>query len=337
MKRISLRTWLAGAVLGVALAMTLSCGVSYAESPKGCPKEGDAGACSGSEHYMVTGAAPSSSGEGENKDGKSAPPTAGSVQLGGNSGPSAAGELIYDDFKAVEKRARGLLLPNLKFREDISPYRKNNKFDELVRKFDTAGGFDAVYGPTITTAYSETLTLGGRINQADKEFREARDLYAYLLTFAPDRFRTDDYYTGAPPSGFQKALCAEGKSKEDLNPADPNYTGLVLDPVIDWCDFPARLRQAVRESVNIRMIFGQQYMVDALGLHFSGVEFVGGEKFVRDEVAKLRVADHQYKEAEIGLQEAMTHTIGSGCVVSDYYTQTEWALLSRAAESQETA
>ena len=58
---------------------------------------------------------------------------------------------------------------------------------------------------------------------------------------------------------------------------------------------------------------------------------------MRDEVAKLRAADHQYQEAEIGLQEAMTHAIGSGCVVSDYYTQTEWALLSRAAESQETA
>ena len=132
-------------------------------------------------------------------------------------------------------------------------------------------------------------------------------------------------------------MCGALVSKEDLNPPDPEYTGLVLAPIIDWCDFRARLRQAVRESVNIRMIFGQQFVVDAMGLHFSGTEFVGGEKIVRQEVAKLRVAQHQYQQAEIGLQEAMTHTIGSGCVVSDFYTPTEWALLSKAAESQETA
>ena len=59
-------------------------------------------------------------------------------------GPSErSGELVYEDFKAVENRARGLMQRNIKFREDISPYRENNRFDELVSKFDTAGGWSA--------------------------------------------------------------------------------------------------------------------------------------------------------------------------------------------------
>ena len=322
MKRISLRTWLAGAVLGVALAMTLSFGVSYAD----CPTGGGSETCS--THYMVTGAAPSSLGDGNDAAGNPVLASAGKKYVGGNSGPTAAGELIYEDFRAVEERARELMQRSLEFREDISPYRESATFDELVRKFDAASGDITESSlPYTDKVTGQSMSLGERINQADRELRQARDLYAYLLTFAPQaRFYSD--------SSHYRLLC--GKT-ENPNPPDRAYTGLVQDPIIDWCNFRARLRQAVRESVNIRMIYGQEFMVDALSLHFSGTEFVGGEKFVRQEVAKLRAADHQYQEAEIGLQEAITHTIGSGCVVADYFTQTEWALLSKAAESQETA
>ena len=247
--------------------------------------------------------------------------------------PSAPvfGELVYSDFVEMEKQARGLLRPNLQFREDISPYRSNTNFDKLVRQFDTAGGFTAIY--------TATLTLQDRIDQADRELSEARDLYAYLLAAAPQaRFRADPYYKGDPPDkSYTKSLCGYPESKENPNPPDPKFSGQVLEPVIDWCDFGARLRQSVREAVNIRMIFGQQFMVDATALHFSGTTLVGGEEAVNLEVAKLRAAKEQYVKAEQGLQEGLTRRIATGCVVSDYYKQTEWALLSRAMENQETA
>ena len=107
--------------------------------------------------------------------------------------------------------------------------------------------------------------------------------------------------------------------------------------MIDWCNFPARLRQSVREAANMRLLFGQQFMVDAMGLHFSGIDFVGGENAVRQELAQLRAAKHQYELAETGLAEALGRGLGSGCYVSDFYTQPEWSLLSRAIENQETA
>ncbi|MEZ4681282.1 MAG: hypothetical protein R2932_44415 [Caldilineaceae bacterium] len=80
----------------------------------------------------------------------------------------------------------------------------------------------------------------------------------------------------------------------------------MLDPVIDWCNFTARLRQSVREAAYLRMIFGQQFMVDALGLHFSAGALIGGENFVRQEVAKLEAAENQFDLAEQTLRRRLT-------------------------------
>ena len=150
------------------------------------------------------------------------------------------------------------------------------------------------------------------------------------------RFRGDLYYTGLPPAGFERALCGL-TDQEDPDPVDPLHTGLVLEPVIDWCNFPARLRQSVREAANLRLLFGQQFLVDAMGLHFSGVDFVGGENAVRQELAQLDAAKNQYVQAESRLEESLSRVVGNGCYVSDFYTQPEWALLSRAITNQETA
>ena len=76
------------------------------------------------------------------------------------------------------------------------------------------------------------------------------------------------------------------------------------------------------------MIFGQQFTADAMGLHFSGNEIVGGEAFVIDEVRKLQLAESQYDQALNIVKEGLTIALGDGCFVSDFYTQPEWALLS---------
>ena len=146
--------------------------------------------------------------------------------------------------------------------------------------------------------------------------------------------RADNGTDSDAGANYKEELCAQ---PEDPNPPDPAKSGQVLDPVIDWCDFPARLRQSVREAAYLRMIFAQQFMVDALGLHFSAGALLGGEAFVRQEVAKLDAAANQYDLTEQGLREALTYRLGSGCLVSDFYTQSEWALLSRAAQGQEVA
>ncbi len=250
----------------------------------------------------------------------------------------AAGALIYADFRQLEAEARDLLDRNRKFREDISPYRGANSFAEIVRKFDAASGFDSA---AASTTYTDTvtgapMTLFGRINQADEELRQARDLYAYLAVFASEAsFRGDDGNNDAiPGNNYRDTLC---NRPEDPNPQKTPPDGTVLEPVIDWCNFPARLRQSVREAANIRLIFAQEFMVDALGLHFSAGALQGGDTAVKSEIADLTAAAYQYEQVEMGVSEALGRVVGNGCFVSDYFTQTEWALLSRAAEGKELA
>lgn len=259
----------------------------------------------------------------------------------GNNGPTVAivdqaallssGPLFYPDYKVLETKARALLDRSMKFRQDISPYRGINNFNDLVRHFDEKSGFSASY----TDPVVGQLTLQQRIDLADADLRQARNIYAFLTIYAPEaRLRGDDGTDPAfPGADYKNTLCAQA---ENPSPPDPQHTGRVLDPIIDWCNFPARLRQAAREAAYLRMIFAQQFMVDALGLHFSAGTLLGGEIFVRQEVAKLEAAKYQFGLAQQGLSEALGYRLGSGCYLADFYTQTEWALLSRAAEGQLT-
>ncbi len=245
----------------------------------------------------------------------------------------AAGALFYADYKALEEEARGLLERNMKFRQDISPYRQNNNFNKLVRQFDVNSGFAVVYDDPDQVI--PAMSLQERIDLAESDLRQARDLYAYLAIYAPEaRMRADNGTDSVPGDNYKELLCAKA---ENPNPPDPAKSGQVLEPVIDWCNFTARLRQSVREAAYLRMIFGQQFMVDALGLHFSAGALIGGENFVRQEVAKLEAAENQFALAEQTLREALEHSLGSGCLVSDFYSQSEWALLSSAAQQQEVA
>ncbi|HHY56136.1 MAG TPA: hypothetical protein GYA08_11945, partial [Chloroflexi bacterium] len=250
-----------------------------------------------------------------------------------NSQLPTVGALFYADYKALEEQARDLLQRNMKFRQDISPYRQNNNFNKLVRQFDINAGYSAPYDdpdPAIAP-----MTLQQRIDLADSDLRLARNLYAFLAVYAPEaRMRADNGTDSVPGANYKEVLCAQA---ENPNPPDPTKSGQVLEPIIDWCNFPARLRQSVREAAYLRMIFAQQFMVDALGLHFSAGALIGGEDFVRQEVAKLDAAKHQFALADQGLREALGHSLGSGCLISDFYTQTEWLLLSRAVQGQEVA
>jgi len=176
-----------------------------------------------------------------------------------------AGALIYEDFIKLERKAYALLKPNLEFRESISPYNNKPDYLTLVQQFDYKAGL-------ASSPYTDTLgtvtTIQSRIDKADTELRQARDLYAFLAVYAPEsRFRENSVTDGM---NYTTTLCGEGTSKEKPNPPDPNFSGKVLAPVVDWCDFKARLRQSVREAANIRMIFGQQFVVDALEVAFSG-------------------------------------------------------------------
>jgi hypothetical protein len=308
--RLGRRSWLGSLLVGLTLALVLYWQPSIAQSlvcgfgGATCPLTGDWSPVS------VEPAAP------------------GVVAINAPGAP-AFGALIYEDFVLLEKEARAKLKSGLEARLALSPYQGNVGFDAYVVKFDYAAGWSR------TT--SSGKTLADLINQADQDLRAARDLYGYLAVYAPDaRFRGDAYYTGTPPSGFSAALCGV-TNKEDPDPTPTPPTGEVLDPVIDWCDFTARLRQSVREAAYLRMIFGQQFMADALGLQFSGTTLLGAESAVRQEVARLDAAKYQYQLAESELNETLDLNLGSGCYISDFFTQSEWSLFSRAIEGQETA
>jgi hypothetical protein len=245
------------------------------------------------------------------------------------------GPLVYDDFKHVEAQAREKLEHGLEARLALSPYQGNIEFTQYVTRFDYEANFSREY--TGTNPYADTLTMMDLINFAEQDLRQARDLYGYLAVYAPEeRFRADPEYITTVLPGYTDELCGT-TNKEDPDPEDPLHSGLVIDPVIDWCDFTARLRQSVREAANLRMIFGQQFMADALGLQFSGTTLIGAEDAVRQETARLRAAKYQYELAEEALNEALDRNLGSGCYVSDFFQQSEWALFSRAIEGQETA
>lgn len=262
------------------------------------------------------------------------PAAPGAVAITAPSAP-AFGALVYTDFVQLEAQARASLKRGLEARLALSPYQGNIEFSQYVTKFDYQAGWTRDY--TGTTPYTETLTLMGLIDRADQDLRAARNLYGYLAVYAPEyRFRADPAYITTTLPGYLAPLCG-ATNKEDPDPADPAHSGLVLDPVMDWCNFAARMRQSAREAAYLRMIFGQQFMADALGLQFSGATLLGAENAVRQETARLRAAKYQYELAERGLNEALDINLGSGCYVSDFFTQSEWSLLSRAMEGQETA
>ena len=258
-------------------------------------------------------------------------------------GAPAFGALVYrPDFLDIEKAARFRLRCGLDVREALSPYQEKDAFNDIVKAFDYERGWDSTdTGLENEPCFGEGKNkLSDIVDGADQRLREARDLYAYLAVYAPEhRFRVDSYYVTDTLTleGFDAPLCGATDKEDpdpgkDQDPPDPT----ALDPVIDWCNFRARLRQSVREAANLRIIFGQQFMADAMGLHFSG-DFVGGEEAVRGEVAQLRMARYQFERAEQGVAEALGRAVGSGCYVSDFYRQPEWSLLSRAVENQETA
>ncbi len=309
-RRLRFRPWLGAIVLGLFLALGLSITISLAQ---------------GTGLVLFTGDFDPISVE---------PAAPGETSITAPGLPSA-GALVYPDFVLLEAQARAKLERGLKARQALSPYQGNVEFSQYVTRFDYEAGWTRDY--TGTTPYSETLTLQGLIDLADQDLRSARDLYGYLSVYAPEhRFRADSTYITSTLPGYTAPLCG-ATNKEDPDPADPAHSGLVLDPVIDWCDFQARLRQSVREDAYLRMIFGQQFMADALGLQFSGTTLLGAENAVRQEAARLRAAKYQYELAERALNEALDRNLGSGCYVSDFFTQSEWSLLSRATEGQETA
>ncbi|MFQ5593146.1 MAG: hypothetical protein ACE5HA_03255 [Anaerolineae bacterium] len=301
-----LRTVISGVALGVALVLTLALQSSNAA----CGPDQQSDYCS--ENYGLTGF-PSAVG------GRTSKPDADFPAVDNPMVP-AAGRLVYADHQRIEQEARTLLQANKQFREDISPHRDKPDFDQLVRQFDYASGFDR-------TLPDQSMTLQERIDQADRELRRARDLYAFLAVYADEaRFRADRTSWNEPDN--QAFNC----------PAQPVADDPIADPpVVDWCNFAARMRESVREVAYLRMIFGQQFTADALGLHFSGTEIVGGEAFVIDEVRKLQMALEQYQTAQVAVMEGLTRALGSGCYVSDFYSQAEWALVSRAVDGKERA
>ncbi len=300
MAHLPLRAWLAGVLLGGVLTLTLTIQSGSAACDPNNPQETEY--CS--TNFRLMGGVSAVAGSAA-----SATQVIVAPQL------PPAGAFIYDDYKRIEAHARGLLQTNAQFRESISPHKEKPAFDQLIQNFDYTSGFnrDIDTGPSV-------VTIQDRLDQADRELRQARDEYAFLAVFAPQARLRQDLATGANP------VCPA-----QPRPDDP------LSGDVDWCNFPARLRQSVREAAYLRMIFGQQFTVDALGFHFSGLNIVGGEAFVRDEVKKLQLAVDQYREAETSVTEGLAVAVGNGCLVSDFYTQAEWALLSRAAEGKERA
>jgi len=283
-----LRPMLSGILLGIALAV----GLSLTSSAANCPDPNDDKTvefCS--NNFRLTGSGLSAIG---------------GRMVGANNTAAdyprlpAAGKLSFADMVEIEEEGDRLLQRNKQFRVDISPHLEKPNFDTLVRQFDYNAGFNRMYP-------EQGETLQQKLDQADRELRQARDFYAFLAVYA-DIPR------------FQSTLsCPDPNNKEDR------------------CNFAARMRESLRETAYLRMIFGQQFTADSMGLHFDAGEIIGGEAFVTDEVRKLELASTQYKLAQQAVMEGTQIALGNNCFVADFYTEQEWALVSRAVEGFERA
>lgn len=235
------------------------------------------------------------------------------------------GKLPFVDLVKIEKQAFKVLAKYKQWRIEISPHLGKDSFDQLVRKFDVPID-DGRTGFNKPLALAEGKSLQQLLDEADRDLRQTRDLYAHLTVYADEsRFRStnaDQDPDSTNPTDYL-TLC---KISED-----------VVAATVDRCNFAERMRESVRELAYLRMIFGQQFTADAMGLHFDAGEIIGGEAFVRDEVKKLELAVSQYQRAEEVLEEGMRTGIGDSCFVSDFYSQREWALVSRAVEGLERA
>lgn len=294
------RVWLAAVLLGFLGAGMALTQIAYAQ----CPPDSESDFCSAT-HGLIGNLSPLS--------GRSAKPNADNPSIADSILPTA-GQLTYVDMKKIEADARALLIKSRNFRVSISPHLDKPDFDELVAHFDYDSGFDRTLPDD-----PDGLTIQQRIDKTDADLRQARDFYAFLAVYADEaRFRADNTVD-----------C--GAAADDLVGTAPDYT-----PTFDYCNFANRMRESVREAAYLRMIFGQQFTADALGINFSG-QLIGGEAFVRREVDQLQMAAEQYEGALLFVKDGMRRAIGSGCYISDFYQQPEWSLLSRAVDGRERA
>lgn len=312
--QIHYRLWRDGILLGIFLSVMLSVSASSATTASIACTEAE-------DHCRLSGGFSAVSVDD---------PAAGSSGITHPNTPMS-GALIYADFIQIERAARSLLEKGLRMREAISPYNGSNDFDTFLRALNAKAGWEDDPLPNGGTVAGYTATsFTDLVNQIEADLTEARDLYAFLTVFAPEaRFRADPAYNN---NNGTASYCGE-TDKEDPNPKSNPEEPTVLPPMIDWCNFRARLRQSVREVANVRMIVGQEFMVDALGVNFSG-GFIGGEEFVKSEVAQLRAARYQFEKAEQYLASGLKKVVGNSCLISDFYTEAEWSLLSLAAERQ---
>jgi hypothetical protein len=93
------------------------------------------------------------------------------------------------------------------------------------------------------------------------------------------------------------------------------------------------LLQATRELANVHMIFGNEFMVDALRFPFS---VTGGdtEQLVRDEQRKLQRALHQYNLAVDALLYALNYNLGGAhdTYTADFFTEQDIGTFAAASE-----
>ncbi|MCW5880290.1 MAG: hypothetical protein KIS91_05070 [Anaerolineae bacterium] len=304
-----LRTLAASIGLGLALALTLSL-----QSGEAVCGPGNASDYCSASHGLVGGI--------NSVSGRTAKAGPGNPSVDG-ARIANAGALIHADYKKVEQQAFALADPHMKFRQSISPSKQRPDFDRLIRGFNYNLGYEM---PVPCKRESPDIKLSDCLVKVDKDLAQARDLYAFLAAFADEaRFRTDTG-VGDDPRVNYDVVCPDTRTADDP-----------VNEVYDRCYFAARMRQVVREAAYIHMILGQQFTVDALGLHFSANQIVGGEVFVRDEVKKLQMAMAEYDAAERIITDGLKRTLGNGCLVSDFYTQPEWGVLSRATEGKARA
>ena len=215
--------------------------------------------------------------------------------------------LARRDYMNVYQHAKELLDRGVQFRTtEISVVPANTITNALQNYQDFNGGqvfyaFCSNYNVVDVQGYCQPLDESGnpRENVRNKLIR-ARELFGFLAL-------ADPVDTTIPLNG------------QDVKVRDLGREGVL---------------EATREIANVHLIFGNEFLVDALDYRFSAGALPNADQIIQTEIDQLNSALQQYTFAVDVLAYAFNADFGgpSGVHIGDYFTNREFELFGITSE-----
>jgi hypothetical protein len=229
-------------------------------------------------------------------------------------------KLARRDYQNIYNEAQKLLDVSLRFRKE----------ELQVRVGDG-------YGPRLGAATLKEALLNYQ------NFNEGRLFYGFCDDY--DRVDRQGYCPPGQPRLPGKEDFTDVRNKliraRDLfavlslaEPADLTLTSSLSGTLAARPSGRAGVLAATREIANVHLIFGNEFLVDALDYRFSAGALPSGEQIIQQELNQLRLAQQQFSLAFDVLVYAFNADTGgpTGARIGDYFTEAEFELFGITSE-----